>query len=106
MALRQQSKSSPGHYGWPRGLHCSMRRNSHCNARPSSHQPTAKKRRNATERFWKVTSVTVPIVISAIALAVAGLSYQDQHDSGISAAIAEQESEANLVTAYEQDNGV
>jgi hypothetical protein len=81
-----------------------MRRNRHCNARLSGHHYVsgARKRTTARQNIGKITAVTLPIIISVLALVVARLSYIDEHRSFVSAATAQQEAGANLVTAYEQ----
>lgn len=51
-------------------------------------------------RFWSVTAVAAPIVVSIAALIVAGLSFQDQHSADVAAAIASEEADADLVSFW------
>jgi uncharacterized protein with NAD-binding domain and iron-sulfur cluster len=51
-------------------------------------------------RFWPVTAVAAPIIVSIAALIVAVLSFQDQHSADVAAATANEQADANLVSYW------
>ena len=68
--------------------------------RPSrkSRSPKQRPARSLARRAWAITTVTVPIFVSVLALAISVLSYEVQHGSYTSALRSSERAEADLVS--------
>lgn len=72
-------------------------------ARRRDHPPRRKRRSGIG--VWTESTIIVPIVLSAGALAVAGLTYHDQHNADTAATVAAEQQLADQVAFWVDDSG-
>ena len=82
-------------------LYARVMRQRMCSAKQLTGHPAGKVRHSQFGRLWTIMAVTVPIIVSAIALAVSLLSYRDQHRTDTSAAAATERAAADLASVWD-----